>query len=154
MKIQSGAQTGADVAGLDAGLALGFETGGCMPKGFRTLEGPRPDYVQKYGVKEHHQSAYPGRTFLNVKESDATLRFARYFESPGELCTMKAIKQYDKPWYDVHFGTYDYDEVRAWLKKHDVKVLNIAGNSEQTAPGIYQFTYDYLMELFSDPSRL
>lgn len=149
MKFVSGGQSGADQAGVDAGLFLGFEVGGNMPKGWRTLDGPRPDYAQKYGMKEHHQSGYPGRTFLNVKETDGTLRFAKDFESPGELCTMRAIRQYKKEWLDVSFfNPPDFDDVLRWIEKFQIRTLNIAGNSEQTAPGIYQFTFGYLVKTF------
>ena len=50
MKIISGAQTGADLAGLDAAKALGIPTGGSMPNGFKDLEGKKPEYASKYGI--------------------------------------------------------------------------------------------------------
>jgi hypothetical protein len=44
----------------------------------------------------------------------------------------------------------DKQEVLSWLKEHDIKILNIAGNSEETAPGIGDFVFKYLMGVFSD----
>jgi hypothetical protein len=44
-KVQSGGQTGTDVAGVRAARRLGIPTGGVMPKGWKTLDGPRPEYA-------------------------------------------------------------------------------------------------------------
>lgn len=149
MKVISGGQTGADQAGLRAAKACGLPTGGWLPKGCRTLDGPRPDLLTEYGMQEHTSDRYPPRTELNVKDSGGTIRFARTFSSPGEKCTLKAIKWYNRPWLDVNIEKpLDPEEVLSWIKKHDIKVLNIAGNSEQTAPGIEEFVFDYLSGVF------
>ncbi len=147
-KIISGAQTGADQAGLIVGKRLNLLTGGWMPKGFRTLEGPKPEFLNEYGIQEHPSSYYPPRTYLNVKESDGTVRFATNFNSSGELCTLKAIKQYDKPYFDVDFNDIEQKIVdfKSWLKCYSIKVLNVAGNSESTSLGIKQKTIDFLMK--------
>jgi len=149
MKVISGGQNGADQAGLRAAKACGLPTGGWLPKGCRTLDGPRPDLLTEFGMKEHTSDSYPPRTEANVKDSDGTIRFAKTFSSPGEKCTLKAIKWYNRPYLDVNIGKpLDQEEVLAWLKKHDIKVLNIAGNSEQTSPGIGDFVFDYLSGVF------
>ena len=49
-KIISGFQTGADIGGILAAKRLGLETGGTMPKGFRTEDGPRPEFAELYGA--------------------------------------------------------------------------------------------------------
>ena len=143
-KIISGGQTGADQGGLRAGRALGLETGGWAPPGWRTLDGPAP-WLADYGLVESTQSGvgnYAARTRLNVRDSDATVRFARDFHSPGERCTLRAIDKHAKPHLNVtewdllappEFGTYKF---RVFIQQFDVGVLNVAGNSEQRAPGI------------------
>jgi len=35
-----------------------------------------------------------------------------------------------------------------WLDKHNITVLNVAGNSEQTSPGIEQSVARYLYQVF------
>ena len=73
MKIISGAQTGADGAGIDAAIALGMEYGGAIPRGRLTEEGPLdPKYDQ---ITELRSSSYPKCTLKNVLDSDATLLF-------------------------------------------------------------------------------
>jgi hypothetical protein len=150
IKVISGGQSGADVGGLRAAKSLGIRTGGWMPKGFLTLEGPKPEYAQEFGLIEHGSVKYPPRTRANVRDADATLRFARNFTSPGERCTLKAIKDYKKPYLDVAIDNPpSAEEVREWLLGHSVKVLNVAGNSEKTAPGIEQFVTDFLVKVLS-----
>ena len=145
-KIISGGQTGADQGGLIAAKQLSLLTGGWMPKGFRTLNGSNPELASEYNLNEHSSCYYPPRTYLNVKESDGTVRFATNFQSAGELCTLKAIKQYDKPYFDVDFDDIEQKiiDFRSWLKCYSIKILNVAGNSESTSPGITQKTIDFL----------
>jgi hypothetical protein len=85
---------------------------------------------------------------LNVKESDGTIRFATDFQSAGEVCTLKAIKQYDKPYIDINLNGNYMDKVKefcSWLKCYSIKTLNVAGNSENTSPGITIKVVDFLM---------
>ena len=149
LKVISGGQNGADIAGLRAAKACGLETGGWLPNGCKTLDGPRPEYLTDYGMVEHSSSLYPPRTEMNVKNSEGTIRFAETFSSPGERCTLKAIKWHNRPYKDVNIKKpIPQEELLSWIKKHDIKVLNIAGNSEDTAPGIEEFVYNYLVGLF------
>lgn len=150
MKVISGGQTGADQAGLKAAKACGLETGGWLPKGCVTLDGPRPDLLAEYGMQEFPTPGYPARTEANVRDSDGTLRFAKTFSSAGEKCTLRAINWFNRPHFDININKpKSKEEVLSWIKKHDIKVLNIAGNSEQTAPGIGDFVLHFLTEIFS-----
>jgi len=148
-KICSGAQTGADIGGLITAKKYGLETGGWIPKGFKTQVGPRPEYAALYGIKEHSSSSYPGRTFLNVKETDGTIRFAEDFGTSGEACTLKAILQYNKPYFDVPIlGKKDFNSCIQWLQNNNIQILNVAGNSERTFMGMQMETSAYLEQLF------
>lgn len=146
-KIISGGQTGADVGGLIAAKLIGLKTGGWMPQGFRTLEGDKPEFKQIYDMKEHELVYYPPRTFQNVQESDGTVRFATNFNSSGEICTLTAIRQFDKPYFDVDLNKDVEQQIldfRSWLKSCSIKTLNVAGNSEKTSPGISKKVIDFL----------
>lgn len=154
-KVISGGQTGADIAGLRAAKECKIATGGLMPRGFRTLDGSKPEYAELYGVEETIREDYGYRTDWNVKHSDATIRFAVDFESPGEKRTLKAIKRFNKPHLDVFvpimmsaLGDSPYS-IHYWIKVGGYKVINIAGNSERTAPGIEAMVYHHLVEVFS-----
>ena len=158
--IRSGGQTGADIAGVRAAKKSGkLEYCGLMPKGFKTLDGPKPEYATEYNMKEHSSPSYPPRTFENVRDSDATMRFAVNMESAGEKCTLKAIVQYHKPHFDVHItNTSSFSLPPAnhpktaaqWLRDRGVICLNIAGNSEKTAPGIESFVERYALAMFEE----
>lgn len=152
-KIISGAQTGADISGLRAAKANNLEVGGSIPKGFRTQNGPKPEYAVQYNMTEHTSEAYPPRTFENVKNADGTLRIAVNMNSSGERCTFKAIQQYKKPHFDVYVRNIDtfsllpemHPEACAkWITEHNIQVLNVAGNSESTAPGMEVFAQRYV----------
>lgn len=148
-RVISGGQTGADRAGLAAARAAGLATGGWMPKGFRAQDGSHPEFAARYGVREHASDRYPPRTALNVKASDATVRFAVDWDSPGERLTLELCERYGRPCLDVPLegDTFPAD-VAAWLLANGVRVLNVAGNTERTAPGIEAFVTTFLADVF------
>jgi hypothetical protein len=163
VKVISGGQCGVDVAALRAAKAHGLQTGGMMPRGFRTLLGQRPEYAADFGVIEHTDSAYSPRTFCNVAAGDGTLRLAANFESAGEQVTWAAIVRHRKPYLDVTLVLSElapgewmlvpdllHDKVANWIREKKIVTLNVAGNSEWTAPGIEKFAEVYLGLVFAN----
>lgn len=146
----SGGQTGADQAGLAAAKEVGLATGGWAPRGYLTLVGPNLSLGWLFGLQEHAGS-YGPRTDANVRDTDGTIRLAGDFGSPGERRTLRAIRRFNKPHLDVDVRQRPYfpqEEVVAWLRRHEIVVLNVAGNSEETWPGIYNFAHEYLKMVF------
>lgn len=145
-KIISGAQIGADIAGLRAAKRLGLETGGWIPQGWRTLDGPRPEYASEFGIREHAVKAYPARTYRNVQDSDGTARFAHNFSSAGERCTLKAITEFRRPYFDVPIShgicLAEPDEFVRWIEREGIRTLNVAGNAD---PSIEQVVEEWLV---------
>lgn len=155
-KVISGGQTGIDQAGLHAASYFWLETGGWIPKGFKTQDGNCPELGVKYNLKEHSSDKYPPRTELNVTQSDGTIRIASDFQSAGELTTLRFIKKYNKPYFDVKVNNLKYiddkppiSEFCDWLFSNKIKTLNVAGNSEKTAPGIGMWGTLFLMDAFN-----
>lgn len=149
VRVISGGQTGADRAALAAARAAGIPTGGWMPAGFLAHDGAHPEFADLYGVRETPSERYQPRTGLNVKESDATLRFATDWNSPGEVLTLRMCREYGKPHLDVTpGGTATPADVVAWLAANGVRVLNVAGNAERTSPGIQDWVTEFLGEVF------
>lgn len=160
----SGGQSGADLGGLRAAAALGISTGGYMPKGFRTEDGPRPEIASLYGLMEHESRDYEDRTLANVRMADGTVIFGR--RSQGSNLTENRCWQLKKPcawviWIPeptisfssvidtngTHLMTPNGRAVfRLWLRNHGIKTLNVAGNRESKNPGIGQFTEAFLKE--------
>lgn len=154
-RIISGGQTGADISALIVAKKYNLKTGGWMPKGFLTQAGPRPDYAEMYGMQEHSSPKYVPRTYANVKDSDGTLRIAGDFHSAGEICTLKAIEQYNKPYFDISLvEVADWNvkakQVLTWLGENEIQVLNVAGNTEKTFPGTAGEVLDFMEALFQE----
>lgn len=148
-RVISGGQTGADIAGLEEAKRAGFETGGVMPFGFKTLDGCHPEYKELYGVTAHKSSSYVPRTRANVRDSDGTIRLAYTFTSAGEKCTLGAILDYKKPHIDVDLANpRPVSDVLEWLEENGIDTLNVAGNAEQTSPGTHDTAALYLRTLF------
>lgn len=165
-RIISGGQTGVDIAALCAAKRQRIPTGGAMPKGARTFAGPRPEWAREFGLSEHVSSAYPPRTYQNVADADATVRIAVDLDSPGERCTAEAARKLGKPVADIPVvrvqGGFRASEADIFAAAEMIQslrerlgrdvVLNIAGNSERTAPGIERFAevvVHYLIEASS-----
>lgn len=149
-KVISGGQNGVDQAALRAAKTVGIPTGGWMPNGWMTLDGPRPEFEELYGMKECY-AGYKARTEANVIDGDSTLIFAADFKSPGEICTFRAISKFQKPYFKVHVDdnlTEKLEEALAWLSWAEGTTLNVAGNSETTSPGIGEKAERFLNELF------
>ena len=134
-----------------------METGGYMPAGFRAASGPKPHYAAMYGVSCTESDDYVPRTRLNVQLSDATVRFAWHWDSPGEKTTLQAIRTAKKPHLDVSItkmedgSTHVFPSPRAlreWLGAHRVKTLNVAGNS---SPWIEPIVEAYLIAALESP---
>jgi hypothetical protein len=127
-KVISGGQTGADRTGLECATALGLETGGYAPSGYRTDEGPDPA-LKDFGLIETQGSDYRSRTYLNAKSSDVTLWFGR-INSPGYYCTRNAC---DK--YGVQLITNPSElQIEALCRKYET--WNVAGNRKRINPGV------------------
>lgn len=161
-KIISGGQTGVDVAALRAARARGIPAGGTMPKGWKTLRGPKPEYRELYGMREAYSASYAMRTETNVRDADLTIRIAVDFSSAGELCTYRAILKCERPNFAIEVVSVDGSlllldfaaPADAARKIREVAaargrpiVINFAGNSERTAPGIEAFAEGLVGEL-------
>lgn len=153
MKVISGGQIGADIAGLRAAQESKFETGGWMPKDFKTLDGEHPEYADMYGMIQTADGGYPARTRLNVKTADVTLRFGNNFQTYGERCTEKFIREFKKPHLDIHISLHETDGshpayiyTTEWLLVYRPQIINIAGNAKKEIEPIVQF---YLKRVFN-----
>ncbi len=149
-KVISGGQTGVDQAGLEAARLCGITTGGYAPKGYRTLSGPNEKLKTVYSLQESKFSSYKCRTYQNVKMSHGTIIIAKKFSSAGTVCTKNALWEYRRLFINVNLSRpVDVQVVVDWIINSEIQILNIAGNSENTAPGIYEFALNYLTKVFN-----
>lgn len=156
MKVISGAQVGADIAGLRAARACGIETGGYMPKHGMIKGGflPRKE-IELYGLQCLGSPTYPPRTRANVRHSHGTIRLASTFNSRGEIVTKQALDEYGKPHLDIPITRwpggewkiqYSYRSAANWLYEARIETVNIAGNANPDFEGIIQI---YLEHVFN-----
>jgi len=149
-KIISGGQTGVDQAALDVAIELGIPHGGWIPKGRLTEIGRLPD---KYNLQEMPTDKYPPRTEKNVVDSDGTLIICHGPLTGGSKLTKNMALKHDKPFLHVNLNNRDLFEVAQqihnWIKKVEIKILNVAGSRASKDPKIYQDTVILLKEVFT-----
>ena len=146
-RVVSGGQTGADLAGWRAAKVCGIPTGGWMPLGFLTEDGPRPEFAGLYGATEMLTDDYPSRTRRNVLESSATIWFGS-LDSHGYLTTERACLRYGRAMFKVAEGENQPADVVAWLGISSFRTLNVSGNRESRNPGIEANVERFLVAVF------
>ena len=147
-KVCSGFQTGADRAAILTASALGYETAGFMPLGWRAEDGAQP-WAEEYGLWQWHTEDYVARTVANVALADATVIFGK--RSVGSNRTEESCWLQGRPclWIkDLDRGLLILQRkpFLKWLTDHEVKTLNVAGNRESVSPGIQELVSEFLME--------
>jgi hypothetical protein len=137
-RIISGGQTGADQAALDAAIALGIPHGGWIPKGRLTEAGPLPE---RYNLTEMTTKDYLKRTKQNVLDSDGTVIFSHGDLKGGSKRTADFATEVCKPFLHIDLNSTlpsgSGEVLTAWIKSHDISVLNVAGSRASKDPGIY-----------------
>lgn len=144
-KIVSGGQTGADQAGLDFALQHGIPHGGWCPKGRINENGVIPDC---YHLMETESSDYDERTERNVIDADATVVFSLSEILTGaSKLTHELAKKHHKPCLPIHGKRVNPGKALSeFLRRHSIRVLNVAGPRASTEPGIGPFVMKVLNE--------
>jgi hypothetical protein len=146
LTLVSGGQTGADRAALDWAIARGVPHRGWCPRGRLAEDGPIPD---RYHLRETASADYSQRTEWNVRGSDATLIVSIAPELEGGSRLTQAIAQrLRKPCLHVVRASADVSGVRAFLDRHSVQVLNVAGPRSSREPEVYAFAAALLDAVF------
>ena len=146
MKIVSGGQTGVDRAALDFAIAHGLGHGGWCPRGRLAEDGVIP---AAYKLQETESNDSFERTERNVLDSHATLIITRDRDLfGGTLLTTQCAGKHSRPFLAI-VESSDVAQcaaaLRAFLKRHGVEVLNVAGPRESEAPGLSLFVQNLLM---------
>lgn len=143
-KVISGAQTGADQAGLFVAKDFDVETGGHIAKGYRTAIGDDPSLAQ-FNLTVSSSRDYPPRTKRNAFEGDATVRLASNFKTAGEVLTLRYVEAAKKPCLSLLLDGVNY-ETKAnalvdFVINHNVEILNVAGNADRDIPHGFHFQH-------------
>ncbi len=149
LKIISGGQTGADRAALDWAIDNGIPHGGWCPAGRLAEDGV---IDSKYNLRETSKADYLQRTEWNVRDSDATVIFSIKADlMGGSLATQKLADKHLKA--SLHLTSLqspveNATQLRGFIRKHEVKVLNIAGPRASGEPELRPLVQTVLDELF------
>jgi hypothetical protein len=148
-KIISGGQTGVDQSALNAAIALNLECGGWCPPGRICEAGIIPDHfpldetpTDRSEAAQHVPRSL--RTEWNVRDADATLMIlpSDMGDDRGISWTIQCIQLYRKE--SLHVDPHDaaaVSKIKEWIASHKIELLNVAGPSEKTYPGIGSLTY-------------
>lgn len=148
VKVISGGQTGVDRAALDAAIQLGLSVGGWCPEG-RLAEDGMIDRL--YPLEETPGQNYAIRTEWNVRDSDGTLILHRGRIVGGTALTLRLAKEYGRPFLCVELsGEAEVGREVEWVKRREIRTLNVAGPRESSEPGIYDQAHRHLIELLSE----
>lgn len=153
-KIVSGGQTGADRAALDFALANGIPHGGWCPRGRLAEDGTLDS---EYGLRETPEAEFPQRTEWNVRDSDGTVIFTIAPElSGGSKLTAELAARLGKPC--LHLSQMrDRERVgerlREFVRRHNVRVLNVAGPRASNEPLVRRFVIETFEQLFKTEKR-
>lgn len=153
--IISGAQTGGDQGGLEAAKRLGLITGGLIPKGFRTDNGPKPEFAEMYGIEEDSSSSYPPRTEKNVLRGTGTV-IVGDLNSTGCKLTKSLCIRHNRPWLHIYwdsktpFTSLEQSLFRGFILSNRILVLNVAGNRESKNPGLQKAVSDFIYGSLKD----
>ena len=154
-KVISGAQAGADRAGLDFAIEAGLEHGGFVPRGRKAEDGRIDD---RYQLVELPSASYPTRTKRNVRESDGTAIFSLAPQlSGGSALTLAYARSVKKPVIHLHAsdegGVDPAAQLKDFITSNRVGMLNVAGPRESKVPGVYDFTLAVLRRYCQEQRR-
>jgi len=160
-KIVSGGQTGVDQAALLFAIENGIDHGGWCPPGRTCEDGTIEGKFQLQETPVDRSEKASGlarslRTEWNVRDSDGTLILTHNESNkdPGTLWTQQAAALYEKPVLVADpFKGGNYGEVKTWLRNNEIKILNVAGPSENTCPGIGAAVSTFLKKVFQDVKK-
>jgi hypothetical protein len=134
-RIVSGGQTGVDRAALDAALELAIPCGGWCPRGRTAEDGV---IAERYPLRETPEEGYGQRTAWNVRDADGTLVLTSGAPAGGTAQTIALAIAQGKPHLVVDLDRRPVAAaVQAWLRRHGIAVLNVAGPRESKSPGVY-----------------
>jgi len=171
-KVISGGQTGVDRAALAAARAAGLAIGGWCPPGRASEAGPIPPDLPLTETPAERSADAPDvprsqRTEWNVRDADATLVLspatgdsgspsADAFD-PGTAWAVRCAERYGRPFLVVSLDapaalsvSSTAREIVRWLADREIAILNVAGPSEGTCPGIGEGALALLSAVFED----
>jgi hypothetical protein len=133
-KVITGGQSGAEQEAWAAARRAGVATGGYMPRGFATEDGPNPRLGALYGAIEFPLDEAT-RFRANLRRADALLWLGDPLSDDGGAA-IAACRELGKPFLTAEPGATPVSDVVSWLIVFEVKTLTIAGSPASRAPDL------------------
>lgn len=127
-KVITGGRSGAQQEAWAAARRAGVATGGYMPRGFATEDGPRPRLGMLYGAIEFPLDE-PTRLRANLRRADALLWLGDPLAEEGQTA-IGACRELGKPFLAAEPGWTPPAEVVAWLIVFEVRTLTIGAGPD------------------------
>lgn len=154
LTIISGAQTGADIAALDAALAAGIPCGGWVPDQRNNEAGPIPSH---YPVQPLPGAGYKQRMVKNIEDSDATAIVYFTDLEGGTENTLVQCLRLKKRYKLIDASEVPPDRaaiaIARFVREHTIHRLNIAGPRASKQPDAYRYTYEMVTSLIGARSQ-
>lgn len=132
-RILTGGPAGVDLAGRYAARAYGILTGGAMPPGFLTEDGPRPDAAEPFGAVGRPTGGDRRRARADVRDPGGTPRFGDD-HPPGGPATLDACRVMGKPSPIAFRAASRPGRVRDRIAAGGIRARDVAGDRE-SSPG-------------------
>lgn len=154
IRIISGGQTGVDRAAMDAALQTGTPCSGWCPHERRAEDGPIAEY---YPMTTLTAGGYRERSLRNVLDSDGTLLIYFGELSGGSRETLEFCIWHQKP-YKLIDGletdpTQALDGVVDFLRRNDIRHLNVAGPRASEAREGYAYTLRLMRQVLAQSAE-
>jgi hypothetical protein len=145
-KLVTGGQAGVEQAAWASARRAGVATGGYMPRGFLTEEGPAPRLGALYNAIE-----FPfddaRRIRANLRRADGLFWFGDA-DSPGAVDALAACRELGKPSLTIHPRFAEPAEAAEWLNVFEIAVLVAAGDPPSRSPEIGPLVGAFLDRVF------
>ena len=161
IKLISGGQTGVDQAALQAAIDSDIKHGGWCPPARVCEIGKIPERYHLIETPDERDLSAPEiprsqRTIWNMRDSDGVLVF--WDEKVTELQSDKGTKlalvtanNLGKPFLIIDISKkVSVIEIANWISLNNREVLNVAGPSENTSPGIYGRVNEVMREILTN----
>ncbi|HLW35687.1 MAG TPA: putative molybdenum carrier protein [Chthoniobacterales bacterium] len=150
MKIVSGGQTGVDRAALDVAMKHRVPCGGWCPEDRSDENGKIPD---RYPMTPLKKGGPHERTARNVRDSDGTIVIYFHELSGGTAYTVGCCIEQRVAHRVIDAAKYSPEDavplMGAFIRDHDVEILNIAGPRASEWAGGYDYAFRAIDVLLS-----
>lgn len=146
-KIISSGGTGASRAAWQVAARFGVATGGSMPRGFLSDDGPHREFAGQFSATELPTESEPASIERNVLDADATLWFGKTTTAAASV-SVGACQRLGRPCMPVYpAASFEPSQIAEWISEHQIRTLNVAGNSEHDEPGIGERVEAFLLQV-------